>query len=144
MFYTCKSITLYDVRRHWELDWVLPKTKTNFYRLIPNRLYYMVVRQLPLDSETCHYFCTDEVFRYYNYFLDFGPLNISQIHSFCTVVSLYPFFLPFYPRKMKSRKFKNKKLCYCSRSDPKLMINSVLLVCCYLVLFYIIIYKFRL
>ena len=48
----------------------------------------MGVTHLPRDDENSHFFCTDEVFRYYNYFLDFGPLNISQIHRFCIVVDL--------------------------------------------------------
>lgn len=88
---------------------------------------------LPRDDDTSHFFCTDEVFRYYNYFLDFGPLNISQVRSFCTVVDLYTMGDGVTCRKMKSRKFRNKRLYYYSRQDPKLMANSVLLVCCYLV-----------
>ncbi|KAK8795413.1 hypothetical protein WA588_004256, partial [Blastocystis sp. NMH] len=92
--------------------------------LLPDRFYYVSVTHLPRDDDASHFFCTDEVFRYYNYFLDFGPLNISQVRSFCTVVDL----------KMKSRKFQNKRLYYYSRHDPKLMANSVLLVCCYLVI----------
>lgn len=88
---------------------------------------------LPRDDDASHFFCTDEVFRYYNYFLDFGPLNISQVRSFCTVVDLYALSEWITRRKMKSRKFQNKRLYYYSRHDPKLMANSVLLVCCYLV-----------
>ena len=57
-------------------------------RVIPDRLYYMTVTKKPVDTEEHHFFCTDEIFRYYNYFLDFGPLNICQIYQFCRVVSL--------------------------------------------------------
>ncbi len=48
----------------------------------------MAVTKKPADTEEHHFFCTDEIFRYYNYFLDFGPLNICQIYQFCRVVSL--------------------------------------------------------
>lgn len=69
---------------------------------------------LPRDDDASHFFCTDEVFRYYNYFLDFGPLNISQVRSFCTVVDLYALSEWITRRKMKSRKFQNKRLYYYS------------------------------
>lgn len=58
------------------------------HRIIPEKFYYITLTGIPTDTDDSHFFCTDEVFRYYNYFLDFGPLNISQIHSFCTVVDL--------------------------------------------------------
>lgn len=102
-------------------------------RVIPNKLFFMGVTHLPRDTEDAHFFCTDEVFRYYNYFLDFGPLTICQIYSFCTVVDLWAFCVLLMPRKMKSRKFANKRLYYYSRQDPKFKVNSILLLSCYLV-----------
>lgn len=51
-------------------------------------MYYMTVSEKPQDTDEMHFFCTDEVFIYNNYFLDFGPLNISQIYRFCVVVDL--------------------------------------------------------
>ena len=57
-------------------------------RVLPQRLYYMTVLEMPLDTDEMDFFCTDEVFIYNNYFLDFGPLNIAQIYKFCVVVDL--------------------------------------------------------
>ena len=57
-------------------------------RVLPQRLYYMTVSEKPQDTDEMHFFCTDEVFIYNNYFLDFGPLNIAQIYKFCVVVDL--------------------------------------------------------
>ncbi|KAH8078809.1 protein tyrosine/serine/threonine phosphatase [Aureococcus anophagefferens] len=46
--------------------------------ILPNRLYYVAVR----DG-----FSIDDTLVYWNFFLDFGPLNLGQLYRFCTMLN---------------------------------------------------------
>jgi hypothetical protein len=38
---------------------------------------------VPRNSSKAHFFCTDNELVYWNFFLDFGPLNLGQLYRFC-------------------------------------------------------------
>ena len=50
---------------------------------IPGKLYYTTLQSVPTDTATEHYFCTDNTLVYWNFFLDYGPLNLGQTYRFC-------------------------------------------------------------
>ena len=60
-------------------------------RLLPqDRLYYVSLRSKPaLDTtKDKHFFCIDAELIYWNFFLDFGPLNLAQLYRFCQVSTI--------------------------------------------------------
>ncbi len=73
---------------------------------IPNRLYYITSQSVPSDTSTEHYFSTDNVLVYWNFFLDFGPLNLGQTYRFCS----------FLNQKLNEPSLRNKKIYYYSSS----------------------------
>lgn len=46
--------------------------------IIKDRLYYVAVRAHPRPRPDCHFFTIDDTLVYWNFFLDFGPLNLGQ------------------------------------------------------------------
>lgn len=46
---------------------------------IPDRLYYVPLRSVPRERPSAHFFNTDDELVYWNFFLDFGPLNLGQV-----------------------------------------------------------------
>ena len=58
-----------------------------FVEILPGRLYYY-----PQDSVHAiirpeyNYFSVDDELVYWNFFLDFGPLNLAQLYRFCRIV----------------------------------------------------------
>ena len=46
----------------------------------------IIVRTVPKQTKDCHYFSIDEELVYWNFFLDFGPLNLGQLYRFCTIL----------------------------------------------------------
>lgn len=55
--------------------------------VVPRRLYWVPLRAAPPDSADAHFFSIDERFQYWNFFLDFGPLNLGQLYRFCQLMS---------------------------------------------------------
>ena len=54
---------------------------------IRDRLYYVTLRTAPRDRPGAHFFCIDDELVYWNFFLDFGPLNLGQTYRFCQMLS---------------------------------------------------------
>ena len=50
--------------------------------IIPNRLFWLTDKKPPEGIKNAFYFCTDRDLKYYPFFSDFGPLNISQVVRF--------------------------------------------------------------
>jgi cell division cycle 14 len=55
--------------------------------VVSGRLYWLSTRACPADTGEAHFFCVDDMFVYWNFFLDFGPLNLSQTYRFCKLLS---------------------------------------------------------
>jgi hypothetical protein len=49
------------------------------------KLYWACLPQRPSIALAAkyHFFCVDHEFVYWNFFLDFGPLNLGQLYRFC-------------------------------------------------------------
>lgn len=54
---------------------------------IRDRLYYVTLRAVPRERPGAHFFCIDDELVYWNFFLDFGPLNLGQTYRFCQILS---------------------------------------------------------
>ena len=56
--------------------------------IIEGRLYYCSVRHnQPPTGEGSHWFSIDDALVYWNFFLDFGPLNLGQLYRFCALLN---------------------------------------------------------
>lgn len=105
--------------------------KLNFCQ---NRLYFLALqsRPSPEASTSCdadgkerqiHYFCIDNELVYWNFFLDFGPLNLGQLYRFCTKLN------------QKLNAFPDHVICFISCNAPAKRANAVCLICSWQVLY---------
>lgn len=67
------------------------------FRIIPNKLYFVILRNIPRDNDKNTFFTVDDTFVYWNFFLDFGPYNLAQVIKFCDIVNEYFLFSPSKP-----------------------------------------------
>lgn len=109
--------------------------------IIPNRLYYAPLKFFPpeetnSDSETnqnsssqpkkdVHYFSIDQTLIYWNFFLDFGPLNLGQLSRFCSLVN----------HKLVAPEYKDSILCYYSGPKGEQKANASFLICAWSMLY---------
>jgi cell division cycle 14 len=110
--------------------------------IIPNRLYYSPLKFFPSetnsDSDTnepssqstaskkeIHYFSIDSSLIYWNFFLDFGPLNLGQLARFCSLVN----------HKLVAPEFKDCILCYYSGPKGEQKANATFLICAWSMLY---------
>ena len=57
------------------------------HEIIKGRLYYVALTRKPQDTAKSLYFTTDNTLVYWNFFLDFGPLNLGQTYRFCELLN---------------------------------------------------------
>ena len=88
----------------------------NSFEFLPGRLYYVALKSQParLDTPTRHYFCIDNDLVYWNFFLDFGPLNLGQLYRFCQLLT----------SKLNSAKLSNKQIIFYSSTHPHKRTNA--------------------
>ena len=55
-----------------------------------------------------HFFCIDNEMIYWNFYLDFGPLNLGHIIRFCALMN----------KKLKDPKLKDKEIYFFSAEHP--------------------------
>ena len=88
------------------------------HEIIPNRLYYVALTRKPQDTSQALYFTTDNTLVYWNFFLDFGPLNLGQTYRFCELLN----------RVLAAPEHKNKVIYYYSSTHSHRRTNSVTLL----------------
>eukprot|EP00591_Stephanopyxis_turris_P001191 CAMPEP_0195525056 /NCGR_PEP_ID=MMETSP0794_2-20130614/25248_1 /TAXON_ID=515487 /ORGANISM="Stephanopyxis turris, Strain CCMP 815" /LENGTH=511 /DNA_ID=CAMNT_0040655409 /DNA_START=58 /DNA_END=1593 /DNA_ORIENTATION=+ len=117
--------------------------------IIPNRLYYNAFRNQPTsgthNNKHIHYFSIDDELIYWNFFLDFGPLNLGQLYRFCAKlnakleaasrssslrINANSAFTSRDPRDAA-----NKIICFYSHVDPQRRANAIFLICAWQILF---------
>jgi cell division cycle 14 len=89
--------------------------------VLPGRLYYLATNSVPVRDPKKHYFSIDNVFIYWNFFLDFGPLNMGHVYRFCLLLN----------GKLADPKLKDKVIYYYSGSNGQRRANAVHLICCW-------------
>lgn len=72
-----------------------------------------------------HYFSIDSELVYWNFFLDFGPLNLGQLYRFSQKLK----------SKMEDPRFKNRVLCFYSNTSYDKRANAVFLISAWQVIF---------
>eukprot|EP01065_Artemidia_motanka_P007959 TRINITY_DN13983_c0_g1_i1.p1 TRINITY_DN13983_c0_g1~~TRINITY_DN13983_c0_g1_i1.p1 ORF type:complete len:634 (+),score=33.18 TRINITY_DN13983_c0_g1_i1:107-2008(+) len=93
--------------------------------LIPDRLYFVLVSDVPQDTPDAHYFDTDQYLLYEPFFDDFGPLNAAHCKRFCDLVD----------DKLCSPQLQSSTIFYCSNyHDRRLSTNAACLAALYMVL----------
>lgn len=90
---------------------------------IQDRLYYVAVSETPSRTATrngkpLHYFQIDTELIYWNFFLDFGPLNLGQLYRFSMKLNSL----------MNDREKKNHIIVFYSSSDPNKRANAIYLI----------------
>jgi cell division cycle 14 len=107
--------------------------------IIPNRLYYAPLKFFPPETNSesdnepssqptkkqIHYFSIDTTLIYWNFFLDFGPLNLGQLHRFCSLVN----------HKLVAPEFKDCILCFYSGPKGQQKANASFLICSWSMLY---------
>lgn len=91
--------------------------------IIPSRLYWISDKTPPVKSKI-HIICTDDSLTYVPYSTDFGPLDLSQIVSYCRNLNS----ILFGPNRQKLPVY------HYSSVVPAKRANSALLVCAFQVL----------
>eukprot|EP00573_Skeletonema_grethae_P001380 CAMPEP_0201691210 /NCGR_PEP_ID=MMETSP0578-20130828/4430_1 /ASSEMBLY_ACC=CAM_ASM_000663 /TAXON_ID=267565 /ORGANISM="Skeletonema grethea, Strain CCMP 1804" /LENGTH=636 /DNA_ID=CAMNT_0048176369 /DNA_START=288 /DNA_END=2198 /DNA_ORIENTATION=+ len=123
--------------------------------IIPNRLYYAPLKYFPTEeydsssddddeeagpprhkysttSDTSkkskkpiHYFSIDSELIYWNFFLDFGPLNLGQLYRFCSKLNA----------KLSTPQYKDCIICYYSGPKGEQRANATYLICAWSMLY---------
>lgn len=87
--------------------------------IIENRLYLSPLRRQPTSRPSnSHVFTTDEEFVYWNFFLDFGPLNLGHTVKYCKILR----------KKLESPKYAQKKIFHYCKAVPQLVTNAAVLM----------------
>jgi len=91
--------------------------------IIPKSLYWVALRRAPCGAELTgktapHFYSVDTEFPYWNFFLDFGPLNLGQTVKFCKILR----------KKLTSEKLKGRKIYHCCLNHPHRRTNAAVLM----------------
>lgn len=73
-----------------------------------------------------HFFSIDNEMIYWNFYLDFGPLNLGHVYRFNILLN----------KKLKDPKLKDKEIYFYSAEHPHKRTNAVFLICSWAVLSY--------
>jgi len=103
--------------------------------VLADRLYYVPLKSHPHKSSggaeiiskrrKVHFFCIDDELVYWNFFLDFGPLNLGQLYRFCSKLN----------DKLQSTELSNHVICFYSSASSAKRANAVYLMCAWQVLY---------
>lgn len=92
-----------------------------------DRLYYVSVRSKPVEElgKKAHFFTMDSELVYWNFFLDFGPLNLAQLYRFCQRLNT----------KLKAESLRDKVIYYYCGSHAHKRTNAAFLIAAWAVLY---------
>lgn len=95
-----------------------------FLEIIPNRLLWVSLNQIPKNSTSHHFFSIDTELVYEPFFADFGPLNLSSTFRYCKLVKAI----------LDDPQLANKKIVHFCSTDPKKRANAAYLISCFQVM----------
>lgn len=100
--------------------------KRYWREVIPNRLIFTAISELPRSlPPNSHWFCIDDKLLYWNFFLDFGPLNLGQLYRFCGALN----------DKLQAQALKHKTIYFFCSSHPHQRTNAAFLISAWQVLY---------
>eukprot|EP00291_Cryptomonas_curvata_P012136 CAMPEP_0172201384 /NCGR_PEP_ID=MMETSP1050-20130122/29961_1 /TAXON_ID=233186 /ORGANISM="Cryptomonas curvata, Strain CCAP979/52" /LENGTH=112 /DNA_ID=CAMNT_0012879007 /DNA_START=170 /DNA_END=505 /DNA_ORIENTATION=+ len=91
--------------------------------IIPDRLYWASRSSTPPESDTIHFFNTDQTLRYEAFYSDFGPLNLAQLYRYCKLLEA----------RLSSPSLAYKKIVHVTGEDGRKRSNSAFLIASFLV-----------
>lgn len=71
------------------IEYIINNIYFFLFRYIPGKLYYVALHIEPRQTPTEHFFSIDDQFIYWNFYLDFGPLNLAHLYRFCQILNRY-------------------------------------------------------
>ena len=94
---------------------------------LPDRLYYVSLSSLPPMSSRGerHFFSIDQELIYWNFYLDFGPLNLGHLHKFFSILN----------SRLADPALKDKVIYFYSGTHPHKKTNAAYLICSWAMLF---------
>merc|ERR1740123_416740 len=93
-------------------------------KIIPDRLYWVVLHSPPKSTLQSHYFSIDQQLVYEPFFADFGPLNLSMVYRYCKLLEA----------KLTDPSLQDKRIIHYCSHDPKKRANAACLICAYQVI----------
>ena len=89
-------------------------------------MFYVALNTPPTTilTQHKHFFSIDNEMIYWNFYLDYGPLNLGHVIRFCTLLN----------KKLKDPKLKDKEIYFFSAEHPSKRNNAVFLICSYMIL----------
>ena len=95
---------------------------------LPDRLYYVALSSLPLMSTwgNKHFFSIDQELIYWNFYLDFGPLNLGHLHKFFIILN----------SRLADPSLKDKIIYFYSGTHPHEKTNAAFLICSWAMIFF--------
>ncbi|KDO23825.1 hypothetical protein SPRG_11257 [Saprolegnia parasitica CBS 223.65] len=92
---------------------------------LPGKLYYVAVASQPKPKDNTIFFSIDTQLVYWNYCLDFGPLNIGHVFRFNDIIAEH----------LAHAAKTNAKVVLYSSTNGQRRANAVCLLCCWAMLF---------
>eukprot|EP01038_Epipyxis_sp_PR26KG_P009586 gene9586-12910_t len=91
----------------------------NAIAIIPGKLFYVALSSPPpLSQLQRHFFSIDNELVYWNFYLDFGPLNLGHLYRFCCILN----------HKMNDEKLKEKTIYFYSGNHGHKRANAAYLI----------------
>ena len=112
---------------NWTLSYTFVRLTCCFALLLAqDRLYYVALTTNPNMAAVGqrHFFCIDNDMIYWNFYLDFGPLNLGHVYRFCILMN----------HKLKDPKLADKIIYFYSAEHPHKRTNAVFLITAWLML----------
>jgi cell division cycle 14 len=79
----------------------------------------------PSNVSNRHYFSIDNEMVYWNFYLDFGPLNLGHVYRYCQLLN----------NKLNDPKLQDKVIYYFSHTHAHKRTNAAFLICSWFMLF---------
>jgi len=97
------------------------------YEFLQDRVYYVSLPSSPPPHvcHAAHFFSVDSQLVYWNFFLDFGPLNLGQLYRFSEALN----------RKLTDQRLKDKRIYFYSSTNPNHRSNAAVLICAWSVIY---------
>eukprot|EP01035_Chromulina_nebulosa_P020882 gene20882-27069_t len=102
------------------------KDMRNAVEFIPDRLYYVALSSPPpISHPQKHFFSIDNEMVYWNFYLDFGPLNLGHCYRYSMLLN----------NKLNDKKLKDKVLYHYSSTHVHKRTNAAFLICAWALLY---------
>lgn len=89
-----------------------------------DRFYFVALSNPPPQNANKHFFSIDNEMVYWNFYLDFGPLNLAHVYRYCMLVN----------SKLNDPKLSGKVIYHYSHTHAHKRTNAAFLICAWALL----------